>query len=65
MFHLQAVFLVEEGSIPSVMDQTLEDFGMALGMFKVADLSGKYRSRSCVLVSFSYISAAIITKAGY
>ncbi|XP_037395085.1 peroxisomal bifunctional enzyme [Pygocentrus nattereri] len=36
----QAHFLLEEGASPEQVDQALEEFGFALGIFKVADLSG-------------------------
>jgi 3-hydroxyacyl-CoA dehydrogenase len=36
----EAQFLVEEGATPSQVDQTLHDFGMAMGIFAVDDLGG-------------------------
>ncbi|XP_060786433.1 peroxisomal bifunctional enzyme isoform X1 [Neoarius graeffei] len=36
----QAVYLLEEGATPEQVDQALEEFGFALGIFKVGDLSG-------------------------
>jgi 3-hydroxyacyl-CoA dehydrogenase len=36
----QAEFLVEEGATPEQVDRVLTDFGMAMGPFAVADLSG-------------------------
>jgi 3-hydroxyacyl-CoA dehydrogenase len=36
----QAMFLVEEGAPPEQVDRVLYDFGMAMGPFAVADLSG-------------------------
>lgn len=36
----QAHFLLEEGASPEQVDEALEEFGFALGIFKVADLSG-------------------------
>ncbi|KAI4884464.1 hypothetical protein NFI96_020282, partial [Prochilodus magdalenae] len=36
----QAHFLLEEGASPEQVDQALEEFGFALGIFKVSDLSG-------------------------
>ena len=33
--------MLEEGALPSQVDQVLEDFGMPLGPLKVNDLSGK------------------------
>lgn len=36
----QAMFLVEEGATPEQVDRVLYDFGMAMGPFAVADLSG-------------------------
>ena len=38
--YLQAMFVVEEGSSIEEVDQTMEDFGFAMGPFKVRDLSG-------------------------
>lgn len=36
----QSVFLLEEGATPEQVDQALEEFGFAMGIFKVGDLSG-------------------------
>lgn len=36
----QAFFLLEEGATPEQVDQVLEEFGFAMGVFKVSDLSG-------------------------
>lgn len=36
----QAYFLLEEGATPELIDQALEEFGFAMGAFKVYDLSG-------------------------
>ncbi|XP_060910278.1 peroxisomal bifunctional enzyme [Labrus mixtus] len=36
----QAYFLLEEGATPQLIDQALEEFGFAMGAFKVSDLSG-------------------------
>jgi 3-hydroxyacyl-CoA dehydrogenase len=36
----EAEFLVEEGATPEQVDRVLTDFGMAMGPFAVADLSG-------------------------
>ncbi|GAA6089831.1 peroxisomal bifunctional enzyme [Tachysurus ichikawai] len=36
----QSVYLLEEGATPEQVDQALEEFGFAMGIFKVADLSG-------------------------
>ncbi|XP_030064812.1 peroxisomal bifunctional enzyme isoform X1 [Microcaecilia unicolor] len=36
----QAVFLVEEGSKPEEIDRALEDFGLAMGPFRMMDLAG-------------------------
>jgi 3-hydroxyacyl-CoA dehydrogenase len=36
----QAQFLVEEGATPEQVDRVLTDFGMAMGPFAVADMSG-------------------------
>ncbi|XP_064313232.1 peroxisomal bifunctional enzyme [Phalacrocorax carbo] len=36
----QAVFLLEEGSRPEMVDQVLEDFGFKLGPFRMSDLAG-------------------------
>uniref|UniRef100_UPI0037E8696E peroxisomal bifunctional enzyme n=1 Tax=Semicossyphus pulcher TaxID=241346 RepID=UPI0037E8696E len=36
----QAYFLLEEGATPELIDAALEEFGFAMGAFKVYDLSG-------------------------
>lgn len=36
----QALFLLEEGATPELVDGALEEFGFALGVFKMSDLSG-------------------------
>ncbi|KAK3569436.1 hypothetical protein QTP86_030071 [Hemibagrus guttatus] len=36
----QSLYLLEEGATPDQVDQALEEFGFAMGIFKVADLSG-------------------------
>ncbi|XP_055009707.1 peroxisomal bifunctional enzyme isoform X2 [Boleophthalmus pectinirostris] len=36
----QAVFLVEEGASPEMVDHTLEKFGFPMGLFRMSDLSG-------------------------
>jgi len=36
----QAQFLLEEGASPAQVDRALEDFGMAMGPFRVGDLAG-------------------------
>ncbi|XP_068811130.1 peroxisomal bifunctional enzyme [Struthio camelus] len=36
----QAVFLLEEGGRPEVVDQVLEDFGFKIGPFRMSDLAG-------------------------
>lgn len=36
----QAFFLLEEGATPECVDGALEEFGFAMGVFKVSDLSG-------------------------
>ena len=36
----QAFFLLEEGALPSQIDEALERFGMAMGPFRVGDLAG-------------------------
>uniref|UniRef100_UPI003AAA7D12 peroxisomal bifunctional enzyme n=1 Tax=Centroberyx gerrardi TaxID=166262 RepID=UPI003AAA7D12 len=36
----QASFLLEEGATPELVDQALEEFGMAMGVFRMSDLSG-------------------------
>jgi len=38
--HTEALFLVEEGCSTEEVDQIMEDFGFAMGAFKVRDLSG-------------------------
>lgn len=38
---VQARYLLEEGAVPEQVDQVLEDFGMAMGPFKVSDLAGQ------------------------
>lgn len=37
---VKATFMVEEGGSPDEIDQIMEDFGFAMGAFKVQDLSG-------------------------
>ena len=37
---LQAWFLLEEGALPGQVDGALEDFGMAMGPFRMSDLAG-------------------------
>ena len=37
----QAYFLVEEGALPQQVDQALEDWGMAMGPFRMMDLAGQ------------------------
>lgn len=37
----QAYFLLEEGALPQQVDAALEEFGMAMGPFKVMDLAGQ------------------------
>jgi 3-hydroxyacyl-CoA dehydrogenase len=37
----QAYFLLEEGALPQQVDKALEDFGFAMGPFKVMDLAGQ------------------------
>jgi 3-hydroxyacyl-CoA dehydrogenase len=37
----QAYFLLEEGALPQQVDVALEEFGMAMGPFKVMDLAGQ------------------------
>ncbi|XP_029968678.1 peroxisomal bifunctional enzyme-like [Salarias fasciatus] len=36
----QALFLLEEGATPELVDQALEEFGFAMGVFRMSDLSG-------------------------
>jgi 3-hydroxyacyl-CoA dehydrogenase len=36
----EAQFLIEEGSLPQMVDQALTDFGFAMGIFGVYDLAG-------------------------
>ncbi len=36
----QAMFLLEEGALPQQVDQALEQFGFAMGAFRVGDLAG-------------------------
>lgn len=36
----QAHFLIEEGALPEQLDSVLEDFGFAMGIFRVGDLAG-------------------------
>ncbi|MCC7326409.1 MAG: enoyl-CoA hydratase/isomerase family protein [Burkholderiales bacterium] len=36
----QAMFLLEEGASPGQVDRALEEFGMAMGPFRVSDLAG-------------------------
>ncbi|PIK43173.1 putative peroxisomal bifunctional enzyme-like [Apostichopus japonicus] len=36
----EASYLLEEGALPHEVDQVLEDFGFAMGAFKVGDLAG-------------------------
>ncbi|XP_041662250.1 peroxisomal bifunctional enzyme [Cheilinus undulatus] len=40
LYRDQAYFLLEEGATPELIDQALEEFGFAMGAFKVSDLSG-------------------------
>lgn len=35
-----ALFLVEEGATPEVVDRALEEFGFAMGVFRMSDLAG-------------------------
>ncbi len=37
----QAYFLVEEGALPQQVDKVLEDWGMAMGPFRMMDLAGQ------------------------
>ena len=41
VYDFQSLFLVEEGALPSQVDDVMEGFGMKLGIFKTMDLSGK------------------------
>lgn len=41
MIPFQASYLLEEGALPHEVDQVLEDFGFAMGAFKVGDLAGE------------------------
>jgi 3-hydroxyacyl-CoA dehydrogenase len=36
----QSLFLLEEGALPQQVDQALEKFGFAMGIFRVGDLAG-------------------------
>lgn len=36
----QATFLLEEGATPQQIDKALEDFGFAMGVFRMSDLAG-------------------------
>ncbi|HUG52508.1 MAG TPA: 3-hydroxyacyl-CoA dehydrogenase NAD-binding domain-containing protein [Vicinamibacteria bacterium] len=36
----QALFLLEEGALPAQVDRALEEFGMAMGPFRMSDLAG-------------------------
>ncbi|XP_070694739.1 peroxisomal bifunctional enzyme isoform X2 [Pempheris klunzingeri] len=36
----QALFLLEEGATPELVDRALEEFGFAMGVFRMSDLSG-------------------------
>ncbi|XP_017280055.1 peroxisomal bifunctional enzyme [Kryptolebias marmoratus] len=36
----QAFFLLEEGATPELVDKVLEEFGFAMGVFRMSDLSG-------------------------
>jgi 3-hydroxyacyl-CoA dehydrogenase len=36
----QALFLLEEGALPQQVDRALEEFGFAMGVFRVGDLAG-------------------------
>jgi 3-hydroxyacyl-CoA dehydrogenase len=36
----QAVFLLEEGALPEQVDRVMEEFGFAMGPFRMADLAG-------------------------
>ncbi|NVO07592.1 MAG: 3-hydroxyacyl-CoA dehydrogenase, partial [Rhodoferax sp.] len=39
-YRKQCEFMLEDGALPESVDAALEDFGFAMGPFKVADLSG-------------------------
>ena len=39
-YRRQAEFLLEEGALPDHVDRALQDFGMAMGPFRTADLAG-------------------------
>ncbi len=39
-YRREAEFLIEEGAYPEDVDAALEDFGMAMGVFRVSDMSG-------------------------
>jgi 3-hydroxyacyl-CoA dehydrogenase len=39
-YRRQAEFLLEEGAVPVQVDRALQDFGMAMGPFRTADLAG-------------------------
>jgi len=39
-YRKQCEFMLEDGALPEEVDAALEDFGFAMGPFKVADLSG-------------------------
>ena len=60
----QAMFLLEEGASPQQVDAALEDFGMAMGPFRMSDLAGndvgwRIRKRRYVekpLVAYSRIA---------
>ena len=36
----EAGFLLEEGALPQQVDKVIEDFGFAMGPFRVGDLAG-------------------------
>nr|XP_057937731.1 peroxisomal bifunctional enzyme [Doryrhamphus excisus] len=36
----QGLFLLEEGATPELVDEALEEFGFAMGLFRMSDLSG-------------------------
>ncbi|XP_061648076.1 peroxisomal bifunctional enzyme isoform X3 [Phyllopteryx taeniolatus] len=36
----QGLFLLEEGATPKLVDEVLEEFGFAMGLFRMSDLSG-------------------------
>lgn len=40
IYSREAQFLVEEGATPAQVDKALEDFGMAMGPFRMSDLAG-------------------------